>query len=190
MLTSPSQHVNALQLTLKCFVFCHVFMTYCYTVRPTVGISMAPTLNATGDLILLSRKHRRGRDIEIGDVVTFHHPVKIGEGGLKRVVGMPGDFVLRDTPGKGDGLLLKVSTVFAAKNWLWSIYVGASNTCVKIPEGHCWVAGDNQASSRDSRLFGPLPLALIKGKVIARILPLSQMGWMENSLQSVEAEID
>lgn len=79
---------------------------------------MAPTLNATGDWVLISRKHRRGRDIEIGDVVNFYHPVKIGEGNVKRVVGMPGDFVLRDTPGKGDGLLLKVSTTFATKNWL------------------------------------------------------------------------
>ena len=61
---------------------------------------------------------------------------------------------------------------------------------MKVPEGHCWVAGDNQAHSRDSRLFGPLPLALIKGKVIARVFPLAQMGWMNNTLESVEAEVD
>ena len=59
--------------------------------------------------MLVSRRHRRGRNIGIGDVVNFYHPIKVGEGGIKRVIGMPGDFVLRDTPGKGDGLLLKVS---------------------------------------------------------------------------------
>ena len=58
--------------------------------------------------MLISRRYRRGRNIDVGDVVTFHHPVKLGEGGIKRVVAMPGDIVLRDTPGNGDGLLLKV----------------------------------------------------------------------------------
>ena len=95
------------------FLIYHVFANYCYTIRPTVGISMSPTLNATGDCVLVSRRHRRGRNISVGDVVTFHHPVKIPEGGLKRVVGMPGDFVLRDTPGKGEGLLLQVRSPFS-----------------------------------------------------------------------------
>jgi len=30
------------------------------------------------------------------------------------------------------------------------------NDVVKIPEGHCWVEGDNPASSMDSRSFGPV----------------------------------
>ena len=58
----------------------------------------------------------------------------------------------------------------------------------QIPEGHCWLAGDNSPESRDSRDYGPLPLALIKGKVIARILPLSEIKWIENSLLSVPKE--
>ena len=37
--------------------------------------------------------------------------------------------------------------------------------------------------SRDSRYFGPLPLGLIRGKVIAHVLPLSKMGWINNGLQ-------
>jgi len=37
-----------------------------------------------------------------------------------------------------------------------------------VPQGHCYVVGDNLKYSRDSRMFGPLPLALIKGRVIAR----------------------
>lgn len=37
--------------------------------------------------------------------------------------------------------------------------------------------------SRDSRYFGPLPLALIRGKVIAHVLPLSKMGGINNGLQ-------
>lgn len=51
-----------------------------------------------------------------------------------------------------------------------------------MPEGHCWVVGDNLPSSLDSRDHGPIPLALIRGKAVLRI-----RGWtvtrLENSLQ-------
>ena len=30
---------------------------------------------------------------------------------------------------------------------------------VKIPEGHCWVEGDNSSSSLDSRSFGPISIS-------------------------------
>ena len=52
---------------------------------------------------------------------------------------------------------------------------------VQVPEGHCWVAGDNLEASRDSRHFGPLPLALVRGKVLARVWP--RPGVFENALQ-------
>ncbi len=50
----------------------------------------------------------------------------------------------------------------------------------KVPEGHCWLVGDNLPASRDSRTFGPVPLALIKGKVIAKMLPWADAGWIKN----------
>ena len=56
----------------------------------------------------------------------------------------------------------------------------------QVPLGHCWVLGDNLPESRDSRMYGPIPLALIKGKVIARVYPWSDIGWIENNLQRPE----
>jgi inner membrane protease subunit 1 len=56
----------------------------------------------------------------------------------------------------------------------------------QVPQGHVWVVGDNLPYSRDSRHFGPLPKALIKGKVIARVLPLSDRKWIVNEFQPVE----
>ncbi|TKA68681.1 hypothetical protein B0A49_09550 [Cryomyces minteri] len=136
----------------------HVFVNYAYSISPIWGYSMIPTLAASGDSVVISKHFRRGRDVEVGDIVSFLHPVKDGEYAMKRVLGMPGDFVLRDTPGKGEG------------------------TMVQVPEGHCWVVGDNLFHSRDSRMFGPLPLALIRGKAVARAWP--KPGWIQNGLKA------
>ncbi|KAM0914763.1 hypothetical protein ACQ4PT_011302 [Festuca glaucescens] len=34
---------------------------------------------------------------------------------------------------------------------------------VEVPEGHCWVEGDNTRESKDSRHYGPVPLDLLAG---------------------------
>lgn len=56
-----------------------------------------------------------------------------------------------------------------------------------MPEGHCWVLGDNLTESRDSRVYGPLPLGLVSGKVVAKY-PLGQrFRWIQNGLVRPEA---
>lgn len=120
----------------------HLLLHYVVSIRTTYGPSMLPTISHTGDSVLVSFWHRRGRGVKVGDLVTFAHPMHPIERTIKRIIGMPGDFVLRDTPGKGEGLM------------------------VQVPKGHCWVVGDNLPWSRDSRMYGPIPLGLVKGKVL------------------------
>ncbi|KAF2213892.1 hypothetical protein CERZMDRAFT_38646 [Cercospora zeae-maydis SCOH1-5] len=120
----------------------HVFVTYFYSVDLCSGPSMLPTINFEGNWVCISKYYRRGRGIRIGDLVSFKIPVKDAYA-IKRVVGLPGDFVLMNTPGKSDAM-------------------------IQVPEGHCWVAGDNVAFSNDSRHYGPLPMALIHGKAILK----------------------
>ncbi|OMP87990.1 Mitochondrial inner membrane protease subunit 1 [Diplodia seriata] len=147
----------------------HVFFAHGYVVKLTYGPSMAPTMGAFGDAVVVSKRHRRGRDIFVGDLVSYESPFRSGYSVIKRVVGMPGDFVLRDTPGAD----------------------GSRGIVVQVPDGHCWVAGDNQAHSRDSRLHGPVPLGLVAGKVVCRVLPFGEAGWFENTLKEpMEEELD
>jgi len=40
-----------------------------------------------------------------------------------------------------------------------------------VPSGTVWVEGDNTTDSRDSRNYGPLPIGLIQGQVVARVWP-------------------
>lgn len=53
----------------------------------------------------------------------------------------------------------------------------------QINKGFCWIEGDNESESQDSRTsFGEVPVALLKGKVITVVWPLHRMGRVANSL--------
>jgi mitochondrial inner membrane protease subunit 2 len=44
-------------------------------------------------------------------------------------------------------------------------------------QGHCWVEGDNARYSEDSATsFGPVPLALIQGRVMCIFWPPTRLG--------------
>jgi inner membrane protease subunit 1 len=111
---------------------------------------MIPTLYLEDRALVLTH-YRRGRGVKVGDVVSAQHPHEPGETVIKRVVGMPGDFVCGGMDPESGGPLLQV------------------------PQGHCFLAGDNQAFSRDSRYYGPVPLALVRGRAVA---VASKMRWL------------
>jgi inner membrane protease subunit 1 len=50
---------------------------------------------------------------------------------------------------------------------------------VIVPPGHVWLEGDNPHDSVDSRYYGPVPGALIRGRAIARIWPLTSARWLD-----------
>jgi inner membrane protease subunit 1 len=43
-----------------------------------------------------------------------------------------------------------------------------------------WTTGDNLPHSLDSRAYGPVPLGLVKGKVLAKLYP--ELSWIVNPL--------
>jgi hypothetical protein len=86
----------------------HIFCEYFFTLSQAEGISMLPTINATGDWLLLSKRYRKGRGVVVGDIVSFKHPIDEHTRSVKRVIGMPGDIVLRDSPDKS-GQMIQVS---------------------------------------------------------------------------------
>ncbi|KAK8067084.1 hypothetical protein PG997_013831 [Apiospora hydei] len=122
----------------------HYVFNHQYSFGWGYGPSMLPTFLVDGDIIIFDKHHRRGRDVRVGDCVSYHIPVSPEEDGVKRVIGMPGDYVLMNSPG------------------------ATSDRMIQVPKGHCYIVGDNMPWSRDSRDYGPLPLALIKGKAIAK----------------------
>lgn len=141
---SVAQHIlGVLRNTIKLGLCAHLFHQHLYELRFTTGPSMLPTLHVAGDVAVLSKLHARGRGVKVGDLASFRIPTFPGVSAIKRVIGMPGDFVLVEPTGP------------------------RSDKMIQVPEGHCWVVGDNLGSSRDSRFYGPVPLALIRAKVVS-----------------------
>ena len=48
---------------------------------------------------------------------------------------------------------------------------------IVVPRGHCWMQCDSDDDD-DSRSFGPLPYALIEGKVCAVLWPPDRVRWV------------
>ncbi|OHE96754.1 hypothetical protein CORC01_07900 [Colletotrichum orchidophilum] len=128
----------------KTLALSHVMMEYGWFMGPASGPSMLPTLEVAGESILVDHRSRCGRNVHVGDLVLFKIPIFPESDGIKRVMGMPGDYVLLGSP---DAKTPKM---------------------IQVPQGHCWVVGDNLEASRDSRLYGPVPLALIRGKAVEK----------------------
>jgi len=76
----------------------HLFFTYGLVQEFTYGVSMIPTIDMSGQWVIVSKYYRRGRGIKVGDIISFTHPMDCNAKASKRVIGMPGDFVLMDSP--------------------------------------------------------------------------------------------
>ncbi|KAF2648795.1 LexA/Signal peptidase [Lophiostoma macrostomum CBS 122681] len=160
------------------FLTLHVFTRYFYGFGAIQGISMLPTIphsHRRSPYILTSYFYRHGRGVQVGDVVTFKNPVVEGTTACKRVVGMPGDFVCVVTPGKS---FLEEEEEEEEEGDA-GVFATFREEMVRVPEGHCWLVGDNLEWSRDSRMFGPVPLNLVTGKVLAVCWPWKDAKWLD-----------
>ena len=86
----------------------HFLATHFGSFALTAGPSMLPTINAQGVWVYIDKTYRRGRGIQLGDVVDFQHPMVQGVGAMKRVMGMPGDFVVKDGGGGSGKMMIQV----------------------------------------------------------------------------------
>src|SRR6266511_3458047 len=77
---------------LNVYFITHVAMTYGFTVADPVGASMLPHYAVYGERYIISKSHKYGRGVKVGDAVAFKIPVDPAAEAIKRVVGMPGDY--------------------------------------------------------------------------------------------------
>ena len=103
--SSLKNTARAFIATIATGFWAHFFIENVGVVSPTGGPSMLPTLEAWGDWVYISKRYRRGQGIEVGDVVSCSSVMEPSQAIIKRVIGLQGDYVLRDTPGVGETML-------------------------------------------------------------------------------------
>ncbi|EWC48190.1 hypothetical protein DRE_02294 [Drechslerella stenobrocha 248] len=156
--------LGSIVVGIKLVAFAHLFVSKFLIVSQCEGASMVPTLPGTVSTVIVNHLYSRGRGVKVGDMITAHRPDDMDIMMLKRVIGMPGDYVVMDPMAAG---------------------LGEETMMVRVPDGHCWITGDNLTHSIDSRFYGPLPLALVMGKVIAQVSMDRWTWYTENQLKAV-----
>lgn len=149
--------------------------------------SMTPTLKV-GDRVLVNKLSYDLHDVNRGDILVFKAPPAARSDGIedlvKRAIALEGETITAD----GDGHLLidgspldepylptgTISTFTDVPPGCGTPADGGPG-CV-VPKGRAFMMGDNRGASKDSRVFGPIDVDTIVGRVFVRIWPISGLG--------------
>ena len=191
-----------------------VFLLRSFLVEPfrIPSGSMIPTLRV-GDFILVNRfayglrcpigdcKLLALGEPKRGDVVVFRYPVDPRQDFIKRVVGLPGDTVRyvnkqltingelapQETLGRfGDRLDIEFIETLSGvpHHMLTNADRPTQDFEFTVPEGQYFMMGDNRDGSSDSRFWGTVPAAYLKGRAF-----FVWMSWDSEAMRPVWSRI-
>lgn len=152
--------------------------------------SMAPTL-FKGDLVLVYKAAFNLRlpysNFELlrtgtpqrSDIVAFSLPDEPSQAFIKRIIAVGGDKVeIKEGELWINSTKLEYQTIGSAQDQFQEEFPSGKRNLVSlnkeslknygpidIPSGHFFVLGDNRNESIDSRIWGPLPVSCLKGKL-------------------------
>ena len=149
---------------------------YVLSVMQCVGPSMLPTLGLSGDVVLMWPTASGLITPQLGDVVICSSPTDPTSTVCKRVVGLPGDVVkYKRLPGMPE--LRETRPAHSRDGGR------KSRECIQqVPRGQVWLQGDNSADSCDSRYYGPVPMALVRGIVFVKLWPFTEAGVVSRTI--------
>lgn len=122
---------------------------------------MMPTMAENGELLVIDKLSYCIREPRRGEVVIASSVSDPDRDVCKRVVAVVrnGSIVARiDTDGRQAG-----DRVTVPNQW------GLRRRTVIVPPGSVWLEGDNASNSSDSRNYGPVPIAMVQGRIIQRV---------------------
>ncbi len=136
--------------------------------------SMEPAIRVH-DRVLAEKLTPRLGTPAVGDVVVISDPAGGAIPFIKRVIALPGQTVD-----------VKDGTVWVDGSSLIEPYTqdlpnlpGPVELPVSVPQDHIWVMGDNRTNSRDSRFFGPVPIASVLARALFVYWPPQDIGVLD-----------
>lgn len=137
------------------------------------GYSMEPTLH-NKDILLVDRITYKFKDVDVGDIIIFPYKGMPSQSYVKRVIAKAGDEVnIIDNN-------VYINNECANEPYIYETMKqkGDIQFPIIVPDGYCFVMGDNRNNSADSRYtdVGMIYNKDIIGKVKVRIWPLNNLG--------------
>ena len=136
------------------------------------GISMHETLQDQDRLLVLKLGISASR-VKRGDIVVFRAPDAPDRNYVKRVIGLPNEFV------QIEGGRVYINGERLPEDYINTEYTRTSDATVwVVGENELFVLGDNrrEGESKDSRIFGPISGDSLVGWAFFRFYPWSAMG--------------
>jgi len=150
-----------------------IVIVFLYQPVQVEGTSMMPLL-VNHERIFINKFVYRLEQIRRGDIVVFLYPLDPSKSYIKRVVGLPGEWVT-----------IREGRVFINDQPLIEPYVPSSyldhENCPSayVEPDHYFVLGDHRESSNDSRVWGTVDRKYIYGKAVFVYWPFSQIGSLD-----------
>jgi signal peptidase I len=150
-----------------------IVIVFLYQPVQVEGTSMMPRL-ANHERIFINKFVYRFEPIRRGDIVVFWYPLDPAKSYIKRVVGLPGEWVsIRDGHVLVNGKPL-------AEPYVPSGYLDHQTyPPVSIDSDHYYVLGDHRDASNDSRVWGTVDRRYIYGKAVYVYWPFREVGPLE-----------
>ncbi|MEK7458835.1 MAG: signal peptidase I [Patescibacteria group bacterium] len=170
-----------------------IFAVRYFLIKPFVvkGASMEPNFYDS-EYLIVDELTYRFRQPERGEVVVFHppeHPNSTEQSDqyyIKRIIGLPGETVEIH-----DGVITISNTEhpngFVLDESYISEYTDGDIRRV-VPVNDYFLLGDNRTASLDSRVFGPVPIDNIVGKVWFRGFPLDRAATIASPTYTIESQ--
>jgi signal peptidase I len=149
-----------------------IVIVFLYQPVQVEGTSMMPELS-NHERIFINKFVYRFEPIHRFDIVVFRYPLNPSKSFIKRVVGLPGEWIsIRDGVVYINGKRLNES--FLPRSYLDHDNVPPTY----VPPDHYYVLGDHRESSNDSRVWGTVDRKYIYGKAVFSYWPFSQIGYL------------
>jgi signal peptidase I len=150
-----------------------IVIVFLYQPVQVEGTSMMPRLE-NHERIFINKFVYRFEPIQRGDIVVFWYPLDRSKSYIKRVIGLPGEWVSIQ-----DGRAL-VNGEPLAEPYLPEYYQDhQSYPPVHVEPNHYYVLGDHRDSSNDSRVWGTVDQKYIYGKAVFIYWPFRVFGSLE-----------